>query len=227
MIIHHLDRVDSTYRYIEKFVKGRKNVAVYADMQTAGQGTKGRSFISKRGGVYLSVLEFYDALPANMAFTVMERSALAVCGTLSAYGIKAGIKWPNDIVAGGKKICGIIIKNGIIADRVDYSVTGIGLNVNNEISGEIKDIAVSAKQILGRELSVSDVVLSLLANLSLKADKKEYERLSLVLNKKILITEAGKTYEAEAAGISDAGELMLSDGRRLSSAEVGLKIRTR
>jgi len=164
MIIEHLAKVDSTNEYIKKYLKKRKDALVRADEQTAGKGTKGRSFISQKGGLYLSKLTFHEGLAVKDAWSIMVDSAMAVVKTLLAFNVEPQIKWPNDIWVNGKKICGILIQNGFCGDMVDYSLVGIGINVNNEIADEIKDIAISLKQALGKEISVESFFLSLMLN---------------------------------------------------------------
>ncbi|MBQ7407904.1 MAG: biotin--[Clostridia bacterium] len=224
MIIERLKSVNSTNEYVKKYIKGRKNAIVTADMQTGGMGTKGRSFISKEGGLYLTQLKFYSGLYAKDAFTVMQSIAVAVCKTLMAFNVNAKIKWPNDIIVNGKKICGILINNSFSGELIDYTVAGIGLNVNNKIDDEIADIAISMEQVLGKRVDLNSVFLTLITNLSFSATSEEYKSLSLVLGKTITVVQGEKIYEAKAVDISSNGELVLESGARLSSAEVKIKI---
>ncbi len=80
--------ISSTQEYAEK-------------MKPYGKGTKGRSFSSEKGGVYLSVLRFYENLPAKDAFLIMAGTCAAVCKTLESGGLQPKIKWPNDVFVGG------------------------------------------------------------------------------------------------------------------------------
>ena len=224
MIIEHLAKVDSTNEYIKKYLKKRKDALVRADEQTAGKGTKGRSFISQKGGLYLSKLTFHEGLMAKDAWSIMVDSAMAVVKTLLAFNVQPQIKWPNDIWVNGKKICGILIQNGFCGDRVDYSLVGIGVNVNNEIADEIKDIAISLKQALGKEISVESFFLSLMLNFVSGSSIEEYKKFSAVLGKKITVTKGDIVYEAVAEDILNNGALKLSNGELLYAGEVGLKI---
>ena len=224
MIIEHLAKVDSTNEYIKKYLKKRKDALVRADEQTAGKGTKGRSFISQKGGLYLSKLTFHEGLAVKDAWSIMVDSAMAVVKTLLAFNVEPQIKWPNDIWVNGKKICGILIQNGFCGDMVDYSLVGIGINVNNEIADEIKDIAISLKQALGKEISVESFFLSLMLNFVSGSSIEDYKRFSAVLGKKITVTKGDVVYEAVAEDILNNGALKLTNGELLYAGEVGLKV---
>lgn len=224
MIIEVLKTVDSTNLYAQKFVKKRRDAIVRAEVQTKGAGTKGRSFISEKGGIYLTKVKFYDLLPASNAFCIMINSAMAVVNTLSAYGINAGIKWPNDIIVNGKKICGILIKNCFCGDLVDYSVVGIGLNVNNEIADEISQIATSMSKVLGKQIDEEGVFFTLMHNLNQTFSFDEYKKASLLIGKKVEIVRGENRFFDTVKDVLPDGRLSLGGGELLSAGEIDLKI---
>lgn len=224
MIIEKLQSVNSTNLYIERYIKKREEAVVTAEVQTAGMGTKGRSFVSEKGGLYVSKLTFYKDLPARDIYSVSVNAAMGVVKTLLCYGLEPRIKWPNDIYVGDKKICGILISNALKGNFVDYSVVGIGINVNNEISGELKDIAVSMRGVTGKTYDLNEIFMTLCANLSFKSSAEEYASYSAVLGKKIRVTRGGQSFEAVATQITYDGRLMLQDGTLLSSGEIDLKV---
>lgn len=225
MIIEKLQSVDSTNKYIEKYIKGRENAVVCAETQTGGMGTKGRSFSSEKGGLYVSRLTFYNDLAANNFYKINVNAAMAVVKTLLAYGIKPAIKWPNDILVGGKKICGILIKNGVSGNKIDYSVIGTGLNVNNELPPELNGIAVSMKEIAGKEFDLNGVFLTFNLNASTDSSIEEYKKFSAVIGREITVTRGEKVYKAFCEDVLPDGRLLLKGGELLSSAEVDLKIK--
>ena len=223
MIIERHESVPSTQEYIKKFIKNREDAIVYADMQTAGMGTKGRSFISEKGGLYVSKLTFYKNLRAENSWSIMVDTAVAVVKTLMAFNINAQIKWPNDIWVNNKKICGILTQNGIVGEFVDYSIVGIGINVNNDIANDIKEIATSVKKILGKEVDLQSFFLSLTLNLSSGTTIEQYKSFSLVLGKKITVSRNGQIFESVVQDILPNGALQLDNGERLYAGEI-LKI---
>ena len=220
-----LDKVDSTNDYVKRYIKGGETVAVAAKMQTKGRGTKGRSFISGEGGVYVSVLKFYAGKRAADAYSIISDTAVAVVKTLSAFGLDAKIKWPNDIFVGGKKICGISTESVFKGDFVDHSVIGIGININNDIPPELSEIAVSAKEVLNKQLNVDAVLATLLYNVEQPQEVGLYARYSCVLGKEIIVLKPdGTEYKAVAEEILPDGRLRLVGGEVLTSAEIKIKV---
>lgn len=121
------DRVDSTNTVVAGFAEdpARDGLAVLADAQTAGRGRLGRSWESARGaGVWISLLLF--APPALRRPALLTAwAAVSVCETIrQVANVQARIKWPNDVLVRGRKVCGILIEQ-----RQAATVCGIGLNV--------------------------------------------------------------------------------------------------
>ena len=224
MKIIRLRSVVSTQDEIEKYLGFSGDVAVIAEEQTGGKGTKGRSFDSQRGGLYVTFLIRYDRLPAAEAYTVVETFSVAVAETLISFGVDAKIKWPNDIYASGKKICGMATKNKIHGNEIEYTIIGIGINVNNDLDDGLKDIAISAKDILDRELDVNEVFDRLKENIYRKYDAKRYEELSLVVGKRVKVVSAVGEFYAVAERILPDGRLVTADGRVLSDEEVKIVV---
>ncbi len=225
MKIISLDKTTSTNDEVKKYVDGGESVAVSATVQTGGRGTKGRTFISQEGGLYVSFLKFYDNLLSKDAHRIVEQTAVAVVKTLMAFGVDAKIKWVNDIYVNGKKICGILTENVFEGEFIKYSVIGIGININNDIAEEIKDIATSTKQVLGKNLDIKAVLMTLIFNLEQKQEDGLYARYSCVLDKKIKVVKPnGEEYFAVAKEILADGRLLLDTGEKLSAAEIKINI---
>lgn len=153
----HFEEIVSTNTYVKSQRANGRNLIVTAAKQTGGLGTKGRSFSSNVGGVYLTKLTFYKDFPAAEAFTIMKSAATAVCETLTFFQLAPKIKWPNDVFVNGKKICGILIENALLGNQVSSSIVGVGLNVNNALPDELQAIATSMQQESGKALSVEEV----------------------------------------------------------------------
>ena len=124
------DEVDSTNNVCKTLAaQGADNTAVIARRQTAGKGRLGRSFRSPEGGLYLSVL--WRGCPAGQLLTVTPLAAVAVCRAIEqTCGAVCGIKWCNDVVLDGKKLCGILTESSLRPDGgAEWLVVGIGVNV--------------------------------------------------------------------------------------------------
>ncbi len=221
-----LEETSSTNVYIKRFLAGGEDVIVCAGRQTGGRGTKGRSFVSEEGGVYLSALSFYENFPAEHAFLIMAHAAVAVCKTLECYGLSPEIKWSNDVLVGGKKIAGILIENTLSRGQVRASVVGIGLNVVNPLPG-LGDIAVGMGEFSASPPSAEEVRDALIEALSVPSDFSDYLGYVGCLGKKIRVTEGEKRYIATAREILPDGRLLIeAEGelRALSSAEISIGI---
>ena len=132
-----LKRTDSTNDELKRRICQLDNLSVVAALsQDNGRGQQGNSWSSEDGKNLLfsialktaedseGILEVYDH------FAIGEMAALAVSDFLAQHGIQTAVKWPNDIYAGDRKICGILIENSIRGNMITRSIIGIGLNIN-------------------------------------------------------------------------------------------------
>lgn len=139
--------VDSTNECAKRGgAKGDQEGCVYlCEMQSLGKGRRGSSWTSEAGaGIYMSILLRPGLMPADVTRITLI-AGLAVCYAINEITpLRTKIKWPNDVVANGKKLCGILTEMVAEIDAVDYVVVGIGINVNNErLDEKIQDSATS------------------------------------------------------------------------------------
>lgn len=214
------DTLPSTNDYCETHEFG-EDTAIIAREQTGGKGTKGRSFSSPRGGVYLSLVRYYPCKAEN-SFSLMIASCMAVVKTLELYGVRADVKWPNDVFLNGKKICGILIKNSFEGENVKKSITGIGVNVNNDIPKDLADIAINLKSVVG-EVDIDEFYKRLIENLYADYSVDEYRSRNIVLGKEITVIKNGESRKAVAEDIAADGSLVLKGGERLFYGEVTIR----
>ena len=214
------DTLPSTNDYCETHEFG-EDTAIIAREQTGGKGTKGRSFSSPRGGVYLSLVRYYPCKAEN-SFSLMIASCMAVVKTLELYGVSAGVKWPNDVFLNGKKICGILIKNSFEGENVKKSITGIGVNVNNDIPKDLVDIAINLKSVVG-EVDIDEFYKRLIENLYADYSVDEYRSRNIVLGKEITVIKNGESRKAVAEDVAADGSLVLKGGERLFYGEVTIR----
>ena len=215
---------------------------VLAEEQTSGRGRLGRSFQSPRGcGLYLTAL-LRPQLPPIEVVDFTAWVAVAVCdGIQAACGVRPRIKWTNDIVLEGKKLCGILTEMGLENEinALQYLVTGIGVNVNQrpeDFSPDVRPIAASLFNVLGRPVRRSELAVQIIRALDRmysafpqgKADYLARYRADCLTpgNRVQLITPASRT-EATALSIDDEFRLVVEydDGRReaLSAGEVSVR----
>ena len=217
-------------------------LAVLAEEQTGGRGRLGRSFQSPRGcGLYLSVLLRPDLPPAEVVdFTAWV--AVAVCdGIEAACGVRPRIKWTNDLVLNGKKLAGILTELGLESETnsLQYLVTGIGINVNQrpeDFDGEVRDIATSLSQALGRPVRRAALAAEVLRAMdrmyagfpgNKQAYLDKYRADCLTPGNQVQLITPVSRQEARAVAIDDEFRWVveLPDGTRkaLSTGEVSVR----
>ncbi len=197
--------------------RAEEGTVVIADEQTAGKGRLKRNWLTPGGNIALSVILHPElsALPSM----IMLASLAVVRAIEAAAGLKSAIKWPNDVLINGKKVCGILIENDLRGDTVNYSVIGIGINVDLK-GGDFPGIqfpvtGLSAE--LGKEVSRRDVIRCLLVEmerlyLALSSGGPVYEewRDNLVtLGKEVRVTAGETIYEGIAESVARDGSLLL------------------
>lgn len=132
---------------------------VAARAQTSGRGQRGNSWESEPGMNLTCSFYFHPQgiLPSEQ-FAISEAIALAATDTLGFYGIEAKVKWPNDIYCNDSKICGILIEHSVSTERIERTIAGIGLNINQRIFISDAPNPVSMAQLQGdRDFSVEEV----------------------------------------------------------------------
>ena len=194
-----------------------EGTVVVADEQTAGRGRLKRAWLSPVGSIALSVFLRPDVVQLP---SLMMLASLAVVRSLEAVtGLKAQIKWPNDVLINGRKVCGILIESDVRGDTVNYVIVGIGVNVNLRVADfpEISPIATSLSGELGREVSRLSVIRRLLVEMEklysgLSAGGSLYEewRSRLVtLGKRVRAATGDTVYEGIAESVDRDGSLRL------------------
>lgn len=199
-----------------------EGTVIVAGEQTAGRGRMKRGWLSPTGSIALSII-LYPELAYLSSLIMVASLGVAHCIEKVA-GLKSEIKWPNDVLINGKKVCGILIESEVKGKRVDYAILGIGINVNIKLSDfpEIQPLATSLSHELGREVSRLEVLRCLLAEierlyLALPSGDSVYRewRDNLVtLGKKVQVRSEETTYEGIAESVASDGSLLLrqSDG---------------
>lgn len=221
-----LKETTSTNEVAKSLHERGENLVVTALRQTGGKGTKGRSFSSAAGGVYLTRLTFYENFPAADAFLIMASASVAVCRTLEKYGFEAEIKWPNDVYVHGKKICGILIENTFSGNKISCSVVGIGLNVNNELPAELSETAISMRSAAGKVFDREETENVLIEESGKIFPMEEYRKRIGFLGRPVLLLSGERKIPARAVDVDERGGLLAEIGgkmKRFAAAEVSLR----
>ena len=134
----HLEETDSTNKYLNELCNKQcveELTTITADFQTSGRGQRGNSWESEAGqNLMFSFVLYPTFLKARRQFLLSQIISLAIKEELERYVSNISIKWPNDIYWKDKKICGMLIENDLTGVHISRSITGIGINVNQETS---------------------------------------------------------------------------------------------
>jgi BirA family transcriptional regulator, biotin operon repressor / biotin---[acetyl-CoA-carboxylase] ligase len=173
--IEHLGVVASTNdRLKEKARAGAPEwTVVLADRQTAGRGRAGQRWVSPEGNVFLSVL-LRPALAPPLITLIPLATGLAVAEALGESGVDSRLKWPNDLVAAGRKLAGILVESVSGAAGLEAAVVGIGVNVAldpEQLPPELRERVTSVSAQTGRAATVPDVAAAVLARLRVWYDR--------------------------------------------------------
>ena len=214
---------------------------VVADAQTAGKGRRGRTWVSKAGtNIYMSLMLRPEISPehASMLTLVMGLSTAKVLGTVvSGYG-EIGIKWPNDLVWDGKKICGILTEMRMDGAKVDHVVIGVGINVNGtDFPEELRETAASLCMVTGKELSRELLTARIMEQFEqdyevfLKTETlsgliEDYNHFLVNRDREVRVLDPQMEYTGIARGINEQGELLVEcegERKRVYAGEVSVR----
>jgi BirA family biotin operon repressor/biotin-[acetyl-CoA-carboxylase] ligase len=197
---------------------------VIADAQTAGRGRRGREWISPaRTNLYFSVVLRPELPPARAAELTLVAS-IAVCDALRQAGVDAGIKWPNDLLVGGKKIAGILTELAAEPERVQWVVIGVGINVNAraehfppELRGEATSLLLERGTPAPRALLAAACLTELEVWIDRHAEegfapiRAAWRERAVTLGREVVVKEAGRELMGVAEDIDDQGALLVRD----------------
>ncbi len=221
-----LKEVDSTNNYAMGLIqKGLANGgdAIFALEQTSGKGRRGKSWESVKGqNIVLSILSEMQWLPVHCQFQLSIAAAMACHDFFSCFVAgEIKIKWPNDVFINDRKAGGILIENVIQGRLWQWSVIGIGLNINQENFETSRFNPVSLKQLTGKAFDVQALaqklhenVVTRITDLQNGGFNKMYECYNQNLfarNKKIKLKKGNITFETTVQGVSFSGELITRD----------------
>lgn len=214
--------MESTNKYAKKL--GEENVTngtvVVTKKQTAGRGRRGRNWISPEGNCYFSLL-LKPSIQTEHASRLTLVSALALAEAIkNVAGLETQIKWPNDVVVDGKKLCGILTESSIDVNGLKYVVIGIGINVNQKkFDPEIDSMATSISLQLGQDVECAHMIAEFLncfemyfsifiQTEDLSMLLSQYNALLVNKNREVRIVDQSERVGV-AIGINDVGELLV------------------
>lgn len=236
--VYHYEKTGSTNdKAYELAEKGEPEGAIIiAETQTRGKGRMGREWISPGGGgMYFSLILRPGVAPDRIPAITLIASMSVVKAIKSVCGLDAQLRWPNDILLGQKKICGILTEIKAQPDMVDFLVLGVGLNVNTDLS-RLPRIATSLKAENGAPVNRLELLKCILTELEKDYSvfitdgftplRGRYKRVSSVLGRHIRIKERDLLIEGKAVDVDEKGALIVKTVsgtlRRVFSGDVTL-----
>ena len=194
-----------------------EGTVIIADEQTMGRGRLDRAWLSPKGSLSMSVI--LQPSPHNLTQLIMVASLAVVHAIKNTTGLETQIKWPNDILIKGKKVCGILIETEIKGSEINFVIIGIGINLNFNLYAfpEISDIATSLSYELGREIPRIELAASLLTELEhLYLETKtgvplyrEWQKRMETLGKQIQVKTGESIEQGTAETVTENGNLIL------------------
>jgi BirA family biotin operon repressor/biotin-[acetyl-CoA-carboxylase] ligase len=221
--IRVFEETTSTNDVIEKLARDgvKEGAVVFAESQTKGRGRLGRKWTSPtHKGLWFSILLRPKLTPQESTqLTVASATALRRA-IKNVTGVSADIKWPNDLLIGGKKVVGILTEMSAEVDRVRHVVLGIGVDVNQEeFPPELRAIATSLKNESGEEICRAELAVEILRELDFDyaricagkfpAVADEWEAGCATIGKKVLVQMGTRLVRGQAEALDDDGALLV------------------
>jgi BirA family transcriptional regulator, biotin operon repressor / biotin---[acetyl-CoA-carboxylase] ligase len=236
--IHYFKEVNSTNDVARELAENgaAEGSIVIAESQRSGKGRRGKKWISPSGGLWMTIILRPDVPPIKAPQLTLV-TGVAVAKTLDEEcGLDVGIKWPNDILIGDKKVCGILTEVKADMGTVDYVLVGIGIDLNVDVDifpPKLREGATSLKRELEREIQGAQLVQRFLQNFEVTYNQfkegkfqeilRDWRRLSKTIGSYVEIHKKGRTVRGYAVGINKDGILILEhdDGtlRKVISGE--------
>jgi BirA family biotin operon repressor/biotin-[acetyl-CoA-carboxylase] ligase len=240
--ILYREEVTSTQDIAKKMARdsAEEGTIVISESQTEGRGRKGRSWVSPRdGGVYLSIILRPKLVPSRVLQISLVAGVAVIKAIKGVAPLQPEMKWPNDIIIGGKKVGGILTEMSCELDGVNYIVLGIGVNVNTPgylLTKPTDGVATSLAEECGEDISRVGFVQCLLAEFEAIYNeflttgfcpiREEWKAMNNTIGSRVKITEAEGEIEGKALDIDAEGFLLVrkenGDVKKILSGDVTL-----
>lgn len=222
--VRYFKTIDSTNNKAKRMAEegASHGTLVLAEEQTQGKGRRGKSWNMQKGSaIAMTIVVRPQIRPekASMLTLIMGLAVAKACRRL--LNLDTMIKWPNDIVLNGKKICGILTEMSTEMNVINYLVIGAGINVNiSHFPEEIQGVATSLKLETGKEMNRAEIIQECMSRfeeyyekfmktVDFSALQKEYNEILVNYDREVCVMEPGNEYSGISRGINDKGELLV------------------
>lgn len=222
--IYFAEEIDSTNNWAKQLASegAPSGTLVCADMQTAGKGRRGRNWASPKGiSLYMSLILRPDILPQNASSLTLVMGLSVAQALCRETGLDVRIKWPNDIVISGKKLCGILTEMDAGVKNIGFVIIGVGINVNQtDFSDEIKDMATSVVLEKGECVSRARIAAAVmkcfeqnyhefLRTSDMAGLRGSYDEMMVNRGRTVKVLSPGNEFTGTAVGTNEKGELLV------------------
>jgi BirA family transcriptional regulator, biotin operon repressor / biotin---[acetyl-CoA-carboxylase] ligase len=221
--VHHFETLDSTNNLAKELAarEAPEGTVVIAETQTGGRGRLGREWNSPPGvGLYVSVVLRPMLPPMELPQITLTAAVAVVRATQRVTGVAPGIKWPNDLLLGGKKLGGILTEMETESDRIRHVVIGLGLNVNNsDFPPELAGLATSLAQTVGVTFSRVDLLKAWLEEFEALYERflnqgfpeilQEWKRYTVTLGRAVTVRQGPREISGQAVDVAPDGALLI------------------
>lgn len=223
--IRVFEQTTSTNDVVEKLARDgvKEGVVVFAESQTKGRGRLGRVWVSPaRKGLWFSVLLRPDLRPQEVTQLIIAAAVSVWRAIKRVTGLRAEIKWPNDILIDGKKVAGILTELSAELDRVKHVTLGVGVDVNQgteEMPLELRQIATSLRLELGKRIERAELATVILREMDsnyarIRSGKfaevaDEWEEQCTTIGKQVVVGIGARRLRGRAESLDNDGALLL------------------
>lgn len=220
--ILHFQEVETTMdRAKELARKGAPHLScVVAEHQTKGRGRLNRNWISSRGGLWFTLI-LRPLLPPHLVYIYNFAASLSLSRVLNRlFNLDISVKWPNDLLLGGKKLAGMLSEMETRGDMVQFLVIGIGINVNNDpVNKEFK--AISLKNVLKKNLSRKEILAAFLSEFQTRIQEINcpeiialWKEQTSTIGCRVRVETFDKIHEGTAVDVDETGALIIEDDQQ-------------
>ena len=222
--ICHYDTVSSTNDVAKELARRgcKEGIVVLADEQTRGRGRLNRHWVSPKGGIWLSIV-LRPRISPTEASRITFIASSAVAETLrQLYVLDPAVKWPNDVLIAGRKVCGVLTEASTKGDTVQFVVVGLGINANVDLQAFpslVRRDGTTLKRELGHKVELRTLTKTLLQNFDYRYARlregawqgllQEWKSRAAFLHESVSVTSIGEHLHGEAVDIDEDGALLI------------------
>ena len=230
--VYYLDSCTST-QDVADMLAGQgapEGTVVICEEMSYGRGRLGRKWVAGRGGLWFTIVLKPKVVKSLQLLTLIAGTSV-VKTVKELYNLDVSVKWPNDVLLSSRKLCGVLIEARLEADRVNYVLVGIGVNVNNELPEELGGVGITLKDVLGYRAPRTPILKGVVNNLLNLYNEllrgnydvviSEWKKYNSTIGRKVKVVSFNEVFEGIAVDVDVNGSLIVSTGGSVRKVGVG------